>query len=53
MENKKAYLEFRGLEFEVEILGHKKGYGKQRFLISPVAGNGQVWMNEETLIKIK
>ena len=38
------------LKIEVKILDYKKAYGKERFLVTPVAGSGEKWVEEVTLI---
>ena len=48
---KKGYVYLEGLKVEVEILDVKNSYGNTRFLIKPVAGEGEVWKEQVTLIK--
>ncbi len=48
---KKAVVELGGLTVEVKIIDVKKSYGRDRFLISPVSGKGEVWVENVTLIK--
>lgn len=48
---KKAYIEFKGLKIEIEVIGHKSSYGNERFLIKPVSGEGESWV--ENIIEIK
>jgi hypothetical protein len=35
-----------GLTVEVEVLDYKNSYGKDRWLVKPVAGAGQVWVEK-------
>tara|TARA_Y100000310_G_C20376336_1_gene665920 strand:+ start:113 stop:268 length:156 start_codon:yes stop_codon:yes gene_type:complete len=37
---------YKGLEFEVKVLKSKRAYGKKRYLITPVAGNGETWVEK-------
>lgn len=48
---KKAYVKFKDLEFEVEVKDYKNSYGNARYLVSPVAGRGEKWV--EDIIEIK
>lgn len=41
---KKAFVTFNGLSFEVLIEDIKVAYGHARFLVTPVAGKGAVWV---------
>ena len=47
---KKGYVYLEGLKVEVEILDVKNAYGNIRYLIKPVAGEGEVWKED---VKIK
>jgi hypothetical protein len=38
------------LIIEVEIIKHKNVYGRDRYLITPVAGTGEMWV-ENVIIK--
>lgn len=38
-----------GLTMDVRILQHKFSYGKDRFLVTPVAGSGEVWVQNINL----
>lgn len=40
-----------GLWIEVEIKDVKTSYGKERFLVTPVSGSGEVWKEQVILIK--
>lgn len=48
---KKATINCAGLQIEVNIVDVKMSYGKERFKVSPVAGKGEVWVEQVTLIK--
>lgn len=48
---KKALVSLGELEVEVKITDVKNSYGKDRFLITPVAGKGSVWVESVTLTK--
>lgn len=48
---KKATVDMGGLTVEVKIVDVKKSYGRDRYLITPVAGKGEVWVEKVTLIK--
>lgn len=37
-------ISLNGLNVEVKILDVKQSYGKVRYLVTPVAGSGQVWV---------
>ena len=46
---KNAFVTFNGLTFAVRIEDTKTAYGHARFLVTPVAGRGAVWVgNIET-----
>jgi hypothetical protein len=38
-----------GLVFDVRIKGVKQVYGVRRYLVTPVKGYGQTWMNAERI----
>jgi hypothetical protein len=40
---KTGTLEIRGLVIDVRILDHRFAYGNHRYLVKPVAGQGQCW----------
>ena len=47
---KRAQLKIKnGLIMEVRVLEHKFSYGKDRFRVSPVAGQGETWVENITL----
>lgn len=39
------------LAFEVKILDIKSSYGKVRYLVVPIAGTGERWVEEVEVIK--
>jgi hypothetical protein len=43
---KKATIELHGLTFEVEVLVYKFSYGNDRWLVRPVAGHGERWVQK-------
>ena len=49
MKYKKAYIEYKGLEIEVEVKDHKNSYGKDRCLVTPISGKGEVWMENVSI----
>lgn len=42
--NKKVHIKIGGLIVGVVILDVKQSYGKTRYLVSPVTGKGEVWV---------
>jgi len=40
----KVYINLGGLEIGVVIMDIKQVWGKTRFLVSPVTGKGEVWV---------
>ena len=46
---KKGMISVRGLNVEVTITGVKKSYGRNRYKVTPLSGNGKVWVE---IIKI-
>jgi hypothetical protein len=47
---KTGIISVKGLEVEVTISDVKQSYGISRFLVSPVSGKGQAWV-ENVLLK--
>lgn len=41
---KTATIVFKEFTFEVRILDHKLQYGRDRYLVTPVSGSGQMWV---------
>lgn len=47
---KRASVELKnGLVMDVRVLQHKFSYGKDRYLVTPVAGSGEVWVQNINL----
>jgi len=46
---KKAYVQENGLVFTVTITDVKQSYGNVRYLVTPLSGYGQTWMNATRL----
>jgi hypothetical protein len=49
MVGKKGTILAGGLKVEVEIKDVKNSYGRDRFLVSPIAGSGEVWVESVTV----
>lgn len=47
----KTYIEARKLKVEVKIVDKRTRFGFNQFLVIPVAGSGEMWVNEESLLK--
>lgn len=41
---RKAYIQVGGLDVEVVIKDFKNSYGKNRWLVVPTSGRGEVWV---------
>jgi hypothetical protein len=48
---KKGEIKLGKLIVEVNIINVKNSYGRDRFLISPVAGKGEIWVEKVSLKK--
>ena len=48
---KKIYIEVKGLKIEVKVVDKREKFGFWQFLVIPVAGSGERWVNEESLLK--
>lgn len=46
---KKGTIFAGGLRVEVEIKDVKNSYGRDRYLVTPVAGSGEVWVESVTV----
>lgn len=44
--DKEAVIHTGGLEVMVKIIDIKVSYGKTRYLVTPLNGNGQVWVEQ-------
>lgn len=42
--NKSARIMLGGLDIEVRIVDIKTSYGKPRFRVVPISGNGMIWV---------
>ena len=49
--DKIANIRLGGLIVNVKVLDIKTGWGKTRFLVQPVEGAGQIWVEEVTLLR--
>lgn len=47
----KLFIELSGLLVEVRVVEQKEKFGFQRYLVVPVAGSGEKWVNEESILK--
>lgn len=47
----KLFIESDGLKVEVKIVNRRVKFGVNQFLVIPVAGSGEKWINEESLLK--
>ncbi len=43
---KKGVIRTGGLRVEVEILDYKRSYGHDRYLVTPLSGAGEVWIED-------
>jgi hypothetical protein len=41
-----VYIHLGGLQIKVTILDIKVSYGQTRFLVSPVTGKGEIWVED-------
>ncbi len=48
---KQGCIEIEGLKVDVIIRDVKSSYGNIRYLISPIAGSGEVWKEQITINK--
>ncbi len=51
--NRKYDINLNGLIVSIVILDIKKSYGKLRFLVSPVSGKGEIWVESIIGLDIK
>lgn len=42
---KKATAKINGLTIDVRILDNKSSYGNERYLVTPLKGTGQIWVD--------
>lgn len=48
---KKGVMAVGGIKVEVEIVDYKNSYGRDRWLVKPVAGSGEVWTEQNVIEK--
>lgn len=48
--DKDAHVFAGGMQVQVKITDVKMSYGRERYLITPIAGGGFVWVEKVTLI---
>lgn len=46
---KKGFMFAGGLKIEVEVVDYKNSYGRDRWLVKPVAGSGEVWTEQNII----
>jgi hypothetical protein len=46
---KKGTIYAGGFKVEVEIVDYKNSYGRDRWLVKPVAGSGEVWTEQNVI----
>jgi hypothetical protein len=46
---RKGTIEANGLAINVKILDYKTAYGKERWLVAPVSGSGQAWIQRVSI----
>jgi hypothetical protein len=46
---KKGSISVGGFRVEVEVIDYKNSYGRDRYLVSPVAGSGEIWTEQNPL----
>lgn len=47
----KLFVELAGLKVEVKVVEKRTRFGFNQYLIVPIAGSGEKWVNEESLLK--
>ena len=50
---KQAAYNINGINVDIKIIDIRQVYGNTRYLITPLAGTGQIWVNEESLVIYK
>ncbi len=48
---KKGVFAVGGIKVQVEIVDYKNSYGRDRWLVKPVAGSGEVWTEQNVIEK--
>ena len=46
---KKGVMFAGGFKVEVEVVDYKNSYGRDRWLVKPVAGSGEVWTEQNVI----
>ena len=41
-----AYIEDRGMKFEIKVMEEKTAWGKKRWLVTPAKGTGEAWVQD-------
>ena len=47
----KIFIELMGLKIEVKVVEEKTKFGFKRYLVVPITGSGEKWINAESLLK--
>ena len=47
----KQFIELAGLKVEVKVVKERTRFGFNQKLVIPVAGSGEKWVNEESLLE--
>lgn len=47
----KLFIEVANLKIEVKIVETRTKFGFNQYLVVPVAGSGEKWVNEESILK--
>jgi hypothetical protein len=53
MIDKTMLYRLNGLEFSVRVIDMKQAYGVARAEITPIGGNGRIWVNLDSLCEVK
>lgn len=51
MIGKHASVNVGGIIVDVELIDYKTSYGKERWLVKPLSGEGKIWVEKFTLKK--
>lgn len=46
--NKEGFITTGGLRVDVKVTDVKQSYGRTRYLVTPIAGEGEVWVESVT-----
>ncbi len=47
----KLFIELEGLRVEVKVVDKRTKFGFNQYLVIPVAGSGEKWVNEASILK--